>query len=319
MPDKADKINTAEQRTKIVRLASYIALCGNLFLCVIKITAGILVSSLGLLGDGLDSATDVIVAVMTLIISFIITRPSDTEHPWGHQRAETMASLVLTFVIFTAGFQLFIEAGKKLFAIYAGQTITLPNTWALIVTIISIVGKLLLALNQYLLGKKADSTMILANAKNMVSDVVISVSVLLGFLLSFIFKAPYMDLIIALFVACWIMKTAIQLFFELNVELMDGNTNKQLYKKLFEAVQTVQGAKNPHRARIRKMANLWDIDLDIEVDGNMSVNQAHSIAEEITLAIKKRIINVYDIMVHIEPLNSDRTQESYGLTISDIE
>ena len=194
----------------------------------------------------------------------------------------------------------------------------MPQRIAIIVTAVSIAGKLLLALNQYLLGKKAQSLMILANARNMVNDIVISSSVLIGFIISLLFHAPYFDPLVALLVSCLIIKSAITLFIELNVELMDGNTNKQLYERLFSAVATIPEVKNPHRARIRKMANLWDIDLDIEVDGSMPVSEAHGIAEKTSLVIRNALGNVYDIVIHIEPYNSDREGECYGVSAEDV-
>jgi len=194
----------------------------------------------------------------------------------------------------------------------------MPQRIAIIVTVISIAGKLLLALNQYFLGKKAQSLMILANARNMVNDIVISSSVLIGFIISLLFHAPYFDPLVALIVSCLIIKSAVTLFIELNVELMDGNTNKQLYERLFSAVATIPEVKNPHRARIRKMANLWDIDLDIEVDGSMPVSEAHNIAEKTSLVIRQALGNVYDIVIHIEPYNSDREGECYGLSLEDM-
>ena len=160
--------------------------------------------------------------------------------------------------------------------------------------------------------------MILANARNMVNDIVISSSVLIGFIISLLFHAPYFDPLVALLVSCLIIKSAITLFIELNVELMDGNTNKQLYERLFSAVATIPEVKNPHRARIRKMANLWDIDLDIEVDGSMPVSEAHGIAEKTSLVIRNALGNVYDIVIHIEPYNSDREGECYGVSAEDV-
>lgn len=307
-----------DERTRIVRTASFAALGGNLLLCVLKITAGLITGSLAVLGDGLDTATDVGIAIMAVLVSFIINKPSNSRYPWGHQRAETIASMTLAFVIMFAGIQLFIAAINRLLAVYRGTALPMPQRIAIIVTGISIAGKLILALNQYLLGKKAQSLMILANARNMVNDIVISSSVCIGFLFSIVFHAPYFDPLIALFVSCWIMKSGVTLFIELNVELMDGNTNKRLYEQLFAAVATIPEVKNPHRARIRKMANLWDIDLDIEVDGNMPVNEAHTIAEKTSLAIRESLGNVYDIVIHIEPYNSDRREESYGLSLEDM-
>ena len=106
---------------------------------------------------------------------------------------------------------------------------------------------------------------------------------------------------------------------ELNIELMDGNTNDILYKQLFEAVNSVEGAHNPHRARIRRMANLLDIDLDIEVDAEISIYEGHCIAEKVTSAIKEKIENVYDVMVHIEPYGThNNEEEGFGLSEKDI-
>ena len=281
---------TQDIRTKIVRTASFIALGGNLLLCVLKLTVGLISGSLSVLGDCIDTATDVGIAVMA----------------------------VLAFIIMFAGIQLFIASINKLIQVHQGAILPMPQRIAIIVTAISIAGKLLLALNQYLLGKQAQSLMILANARNMVNDIVISVSVLIGFIISILFNAPYFDPLVALLVSCWIIKSAITLFIELNVELMDGNTNKQLYEQLFSAVAAIPGVKNPHRARIRKMANLWDIDLDIEVDGSMPVSEAHIIAEKTSLVIKNTLGNVYDIVIHIEPYNSDREGECYGLSTEDV-
>ena len=308
-----------EERAKRVRSASFIALGGNLLLCALKVSCGLITDSLAVLGDGLDTATDVGVAVMAVLVSFIISKPSDTRYPWGRQRAETVASMALAFIIMLAGIQLFIAAVDRLIQVYRGAVLPMPQRIAMIVTGVSIIGKLLLALNQYILGKKAQSLMILANARNMVNDIVLSVSVCIGFILALLFHAPVVDPLIALLVSCWIMKSAITLFIELNVELMDGNINKQLYAELFNAVATVPQVKNPHRARIRKMANLWDIDLDIEVDGKLSVNEAHAIAEQAALAVRNRLGNVYDVMIHIEPYNSARDGEGYGLSLADVE
>ena len=161
--------------------------------------------------------------------------------------------------------------------------------------------------------------MIQANAKNMTNDVILSASVLAGLAISHFFKTPIFDAVTALLVSLWIMKSGIELFMELNIELMDGNTNDILYKQLFEAVNSVEGAHNPHRARIRRMANLLDIDLDIEVDAAISIYEGHCIAEKVTSAIKEKIENVYDIMVHIEPYGiHNNEEEGFGLSEKDI-
>jgi cation diffusion facilitator family transporter len=292
-----------------------IALFGNLVLALAKLAIGAITGSLAVIGDGMDSSTDVLIAIMTLAIGVYIKQPSDKEHPWGHQRAETLGTMVLAFVIVFAGTQLFESAFRKL---REGTASEIPDMTALAVTAFSVAGKLLLAFSQFKLGKKCGSAMILANAKNMMNDIVLSVSVFIGLGASILFGLPFLDPAIALLVSLWVMKSGIGIFREQNLELMDGNADDELYRALFDAVTTVKGAGNPHRARIRKMASLWDIDLDIEVAGSMTVLEAHNIAELVEEAIRKKIPEVYDIMVHVEPEGDADHTEQYGLSEKDI-
>lgn len=312
---------------KLISLAGWIALLGNISLATIKIVAGIRASSLAVLGDGLDSATDVSIACMTLIVSRIIHRPSDENHPWGHGRAETTATMVVAFIIFYAGMQLCLSSGIQLFH-YITHTIEISKSTQLLssgnsvltVTLLSIAGKLLLAWSQYHLGKKSGSIMILANAKNMAADSIISISVLVGLAGARLFSLPILDPLVAFLVGLWVLKNAISIFMEMNLELMDGNHDKELYHRLFAAVKTVQGVSNPHRVRIRKIAARWDIDMDIEVAPDITLHDAHELAEQVETAVRKAIPDVYDIVVHMEPAghSSHHSQEQFGLSESDL-
>ena len=319
--DKMQEVSLAEkERLKLIRLAGIIALAGNLILCSAKLVVGFISGSLAVLADGLDSAGDVAIACMTLIISAVISRPSDKDYPWGHGRAETTGSMLLSFIIFFAGSQLSISAAKKLYEIFRyGLEIPVPSLPAVIVTCVSIAGKILLAYFQYVIGKKADSAIISANAQNMLSDVIISASVLIGIGCAVFFKQPVLDPVVAFLVGLWIIKNAVFLFREINIELMDGNTDEQLYRTLFEAIRSVDGVTNPHRARIRKIASCWDVDLDIEVPPDMSVREAHEKAEAVSAAVKKSIPGIYDIMIHVEPAGLIcEYEEGFGLCEADV-
>ena len=116
------------------------------------------------------------------------------------------------------------------------------------------------------------------------------------------------------------LKNAISIFMQMNLELMDGNHDKELYHRLFTAVKTVQGVSNPHRVRIRKIAALWDIDMDIEVDPDITLHDAHELAEQVETAVRKAIPEVYDIVVHMEPAghSGHHSQEQFGLSESDL-
>jgi cation diffusion facilitator family transporter len=249
---------------------------------------------------------------MSLAVSRIISRPADEGHPWGHGRAETVATALLAFILFFAGGQIMINAGKNLFG---GIRHEVPSYSALTVTLISVLGKIVLARILYFFGKKADSAMLRANAKNMTADIILSGTVLLGLGLAVTFNLGIIDSLAALLVSLWVIKSAIDIFIETNLELMDGASGRESYRAVFEAVHGVSGAGNPHRARMRRIAGLWDIDIDIEVDPYLTVQEAHTIASQVEKAIKERVEGVYDIMVHVEPWGDQKRQknEGYGL------
>ncbi|MDR2211161.1 MAG: cation diffusion facilitator family transporter [Spirochaetaceae bacterium] len=301
---------SAEKKASVIKAASLTALGGNCILAVLKIVTGILAGSMAVLGDGIDSSVDILIALMALFVSSVIARPADKNHPWGHGRAETVATALLSMVLFFAGGQLILSSAYRLIR---GNIPEIPGQAALIVTGISIVGKMLLAWSQYIFGKRAGSAMLKANAKNMLGDVVSSAGVLAGLGCSIFFNIGAIDLITAILVGLWVIKNAVGIFLEANTELMDGATDDQSYRELFEAVRLVPEAGHPHRTRMRRIAGYWDIDVDIEVDPSLTVAEAHSIASRVEDAVKNRIEGIFDIMVHVEPLGNKQT-EGYGLT-----
>jgi cation diffusion facilitator family transporter len=299
-----------DDKTKYIRHAALIALIGNATIAMLLFIGGAISHSGALIGNGIDSSTDVLISILTLVVAGIISKPADAKHPWGHKRAEAIATTFLSFIIFFAGAQLIISSISNL--IFNEQQF-IPSAFAIIVTIISIIGKSLLALSQHILGKRAGSSMIKANAKNMASDVLLSAGVLVGLVVSTLVGSGYPDTILAILIGLWIIKTSIGIFLEVSLELMDGNSNKEMYRIIIDVVDSVEGAYNPHRARIRCIGGFWDIDFDIEVDPECTVSEAHIIASHIEQEIKNRIENVLDIMIHVEPYG-DKGEEGYGLS-----
>jgi cation diffusion facilitator family transporter len=297
-------------RGAIIKKAALTALFGNAVLAALKIGAGLYAGSMAVLGDGIDSSVDVLIALMSLMVAGVISRPADPGHPWGHGRAETVGTVILSYILFFAGAQLILKAGINIFF---GVKAEVPSSPALFAAVVSILGKLCLAWNQYRMGKKAASAMLKANAKNMASDVIISAGVLIGLGLSMFFKMGIIDQGAAVLVGLWVIKSAVGIFLEANAELMDGGSGADSYRAVFAAVRTVPGAGNPHRTRMRRIAGFWDIDIDIEVNPDLSVREAHAIASRVEAAIKERVEGVYDIVVHIEPVGDTNEHEGYGL------
>lgn len=297
-------------REHILIRTSWISTIGNAILSAAKIIIGLWAGSLAVLGDGIDSATDVVISIVMIFTARIINQPPSKKYVFGYEKAEGIATKILSLVIFYAGVQmLFSSIGT----IFSDETKEIPSSIAIYVTVFSIIGKLLLASYQYKQGKKINSSLLTANAVNMRNDVIISSGVLLGLIFTFLFKLPILDSITGLIISLFIIKSSISIFIDSNVELMDGVKDINVYNKIFEAVERVPGAGNPHRVRSRMIGNLYMITLDIEVDPEMTITQAHEIADAVEKSIKCTIDNVYDILVHVEPAGKCQTDEKFGI------
>ncbi len=299
-----------DSREKILVRTSLISVIGNAILSLSKIVIGIIGGSMAVLGDGIDSATDVVISLVTLFTAKIMSRPPNTKYVYGYEKADGIATKVLSFVIFFAGIQMLISTGRSI--IYS-EVRELPSPIVIYVTIFSIAGKFLLAWNQLQQGKKVSSSMLIANAKNMRNDVLISTGVLLGLLFTFVLKLPILDSITGLLISLYIIKSSIGIFKESNVALMDGISDISVYEQIIVAAESVPGACNPHRIRSRQLGNMYMIVLDIEADGNLTLYQAHEIAHLVEESIKKSVDNVYDIVVHVEPKDTCHQEEKFGI------
>ncbi|MDR0982294.1 MAG: cation diffusion facilitator family transporter [Culturomica sp.] len=303
------------RKDKTLLKVSWVSTIGNSILSAAKITLGIIAGSMAVTGDGIDSATDVVISIVMIITARIMQRPPNRKYAYGYEKAEGIATKVLSLVILYAGIQMLITTGGSL---WSSETRELPSMIAIYVTVFSILGKISLAVYQFRQGKKVNSSMLMANAKNMRNDVIISVSVLLGLFFTFILRMPILDSITGLLISVYIIRSAILIFIDANIELMDGVKDVSVYEKIFKAVEAVPGALNPHRVRSRQIGNMYMIALDIEADGGITLCEAHKIAEKVEQSIKSSVENVYDIIVHVEPLGNEQANERYGLDKSSL-
>lgn len=284
---------------------------GNALLAALKIVVGLISGSLAVVADGIDSVSDIITSLITLIAARILSKPPDIRFPYGYGKADTIATKGLSFIILFAGAQLAITTVRKLIQ---GTATELPAKLAIVVTVISIIGKLLLAWHQKRVGKKTSSSMLIANGRNMQNDVLISVSVLTGLFFTFVLKMPVIDPIAALLVSIWVLKTGIEIFMQSNIDLMDGTDDCTIYNKIFTAIEEVKGAHNPHRVRARKIGDKIMVAVDIEVDGDLSMKQAHDIAHQVEASIKSKIDNIFDVAIHTEPLGDKTAERKFGIS-----
>jgi cation diffusion facilitator family transporter len=303
-------METVKNKNTILLHTSWVSTIGNSVLSGLKLLVGFMSGSLAVIGDGIDSATDVVVSIVMVFTSRIIGKPPDREHVYGHEKAESIATKILSLVIFYAGMQMLFTSVQHVFW---GETREIPSILAIYVTVFSIFGKLSLALYQFRQGKKIDSPMLTANAQNMRNDVLISLSVLIGLFFTFILQLPVLDAVTGIVVSLFILKTAVGIFMDSNIELMDSVKDTSVYDKIFQAVSGTSGASRPHRVRTRMIGGMYIISLDIEVNGQSTVVEAHNIANEVEKNIRQKIDNVYDIRIHVEPEGTVHNDEKFGL------
>jgi cation diffusion facilitator family transporter len=265
---------------------------------------------MAVLGDGIDTSIDVVISLVMLVTAFIIRRPPSRRYPFGYDKAESVATIVLSLVVFFAGVQMFIPSVKMVFS---GEARALPGLLSIWVTVFSIAGKFALSWYQFRVGRRSGSDLIVANAKNMQGDVLISVGVLVGLFFTYVLKMPILDAVTSLLISLWIVRIGVGIFLDSARELMDSVKDETVYHRLFDAVGRVPEAKNPHHLRMRSIGGRWMIDLDIELEGDVSVTEAHAIADRVEESIRTEICNVYDIEVHVEPLGAHHKAEPFGV------
>jgi cation diffusion facilitator family transporter len=288
-----------------------VGILGNGFLSLLQLGFGLWGHSLALVGAGIDTVTDVVTSGVTLFTGRIVERPPDPKHPYGHGRAETIATKLLSFIIFFAGAQLVISTVEHLLSDTPRET---PSSLTMAAAAFSILGKIVLAFLKRRAGKKADSSMLIADAKNMSMDVLISASVLAGLFFSITLGMPLVDTLLGLLVGLWIMRIGYGIFRDTNTELMDGLQDREIYRRVCRAVLSVDGAHNPHKMRIRQLNTRYVIDMDIEVDGSLTVFEGHNIAMRVEHRIHSAVPKVYDVNVHVEPIGNLEQEERFGLS-----
>ena len=301
-------------KTILAQRSSWIGVVGNAALAISKIFIGIISNSTAVIADGIDSATDIIGSLVTLYASKVSSTPPDKEHPWGHGRIEALATKVLAIFIIFAGFQLILTTIQSFIA---ADNKEIPGVLAVVITVISILGKAALSYYKFQVAKKIDSAMIKADAIHMKNDIYISLAVLIGLGLTYFTQMAIIDSMIGILLGLWVMKSGISLSLEASVELLDSvRGDDDIYLKVIDIVDQLEAVQNPHKIRIRKLNNLFDINFDLEVDGNISVNEGHILAQKVENKIKTEIPNIFDIVIHVEPIGNCE-EEQFGLSSKD--
>lgn len=284
---------------KVVNKVSTVTILGNLILSVFKLIAGILARSNAMVSDAVHSASDVFSTFVVLIGIKLASKEADKEHPYGHERLECVAAILLAMVLFITGLGIGIEALKNIFSGNYND-LQAPGILALVAAIISIVCKEGMYWYTRHYAKKIDSSALLADAWHHRSDALSSVGALSGIgcaRLGF----PIMDSIASLAIFGFIVKAAYDIFKDAIDKMVDHSCDEETEKQIYECVMKNQEVRGIDSLHTRIFGNKIYVDIEIMVDGSYSLIKAHGIAEEVHADIEKNFPKIKHIMVHVNP------------------
>ena len=266
----------------------------NILTALAKGIYGLYTDSLSMSADGLHSFFDSTANIIGLVGISLAARPPDRDHPYGHAKYESFAAMGIAILLFAGCLQLIVSAAGRL------QSGGSPNVTGLsfAVMALTLIINVGVSSYEYVLGRRLKSSILVADSLHTRSDVFASLGVILG-LFAVRMGYPLADPLIALFICVLIIHTGLEIIRESSTALLDRAAIDE--KVIVDLARSVEGVCSCHAVRNRGMAEEIYVDLHIEVDASLSMELAHEVGVDVERAIKGRIPEVRDVVVHLEP------------------
>ena len=275
-----------------------IGLAVNLLLSAAKFALGIFGRSQAVVADAVHSLSDMGTDLLVLIGLKYWSAPADERHPYGHQRIETVITLMISALLAAVAFGL----GWREIQSLGGEPKCPPLTIAVFGPLLSILAKELLFRRTRVVGQRIHSSALIANAWHHRSDALSSIPAFVAVLAASANpKWAFLDSIGALIVSILILKVAWDIASPALSELMDHGASKEDLHLMTELAQSIPGVRSIHRLRTRRVGSGWFVDLHAEVDPEMTVREGHDIATALQYKLLEEGPSVADVTVHIEP------------------
>lgn len=297
--DIQNGIVSEDEFQRVANKVSFVTIIGNILLSVMKLIAGFIAHSNAMISDAIHSASDVFSTFVVIIGIKLASKKADKEHPYGHERLECVAAIVLSMVLFITGFGIGTAALKN---ITSGDynNIVVPGILALVAAIVSIVSKEAMYWYTRYNAKRIDSSALMADAWHHRSDAFSSIGALIGIAgarLGF----PIMDSIASLIIFVFIIKAAYDIFKDAIDKMVDHACDDDTVNQIRECVMKHEDVLGIDMLQTRIFGNKIYVDLEIATDGSYTLSKAHTIAESVHDDIEKSFPKVKHIMVHVNP------------------
>lgn len=286
-----------------ILIATWIGIIVNLLLTIIKGVAGIIANSRALIADAVHSASDIISSVVILFGVKIAMKPPDQEHPYGHGKAENIASIIVALLLILVGVEISISSLK----IFWGEMPSAPRKLALYAIILSIVIKELLFQYKYRVGKKYRSAALISDAWHHRSDSLSSIAALVGVGAAMIGESYNMSLLLygdavaSIIVSFIVIKVGYKLAKESSLVMMEQVLDSEDVKTYKQTVRSVDGVLRIDQMHARTHGSYVVIDIKISVDPDLTVKKGHHIATNVKQTLMDKHDDIADVLVHVNP------------------
>ena len=296
---------TPQQRKQETNRITLWGVAVNLVLAVIKIAGGLIGQSQALLADGIHSLSDLASDAMVLLAVKHAGEDADEDHPYGHARYETLATVALGILLIAVAGGIAYDAILRL---EHPDEIAVPALFTLIIAAISIVSNEGLYHATRAVAQKVRSPLLEANAWHHRSDAVSSIVVLIGIGATYI-GYPVLDSVAAILVALMIAKIGLDLSRQSIQELVDTALEPEMVEHIKQTILDIDDVRQLHMLRTRRMGHNALVDVHIQVPPKLSVSEGHHITETVETRVKDKFEDINDVTVHIDP-EDDETSAS---------
>lgn len=279
---------------KIAERGARVSIIAYITLSLLKLGVGFFAQSKALLADGINNTTDIIASVAVLIGLKISRKPADDDHPYGHLRAETIASLIASLIMIAVGLDVLYNAIKSVIFFNPKA----PDLISAVVAIFCAAAIYMVYRYNMKIAVKIKSSGLMAAAKDNLSDAWVSIGTTIGIVASQ-FGFPWIDPLAAVVVSALILKTGWDIFREATHNLSDGFSREKL-DGITKSISQVPGVKQIKNIRARVHGNNILLDLVVSVSSELSLVEGHSITEKIEDKLKEDL-DITQVMVHVEP------------------
>lgn len=283
---------------QIAMRVSIVSVAVNMLLSVLKLAAGLIAHSGAMVSDAVHSASDVFSTFVVMIGVHMASKEADEEHPYGHERMECVAAIVLAAVLFATGLAIGYAGLNQLLGGY--EEIKAPGGLALLAAVVSIGVKEWMYWYTVLAAKKINSGALKADAWHHRSDALSSVGALFG-IAGARMGYPFLDCVASVVICAFVIKAAYDIFKDAVDKMLDTACDKDTVKKLQKIILNQPGVLGISKLTTRIFGSKVYVDVEIEADGDMTLRAAHEVAENVHHAIERGASDVKHCMVHVNP------------------